>query len=202
MKPYLNLQELIFEYQTKVQRLFKDQTWFSLEDEENILKKMGDFYATKKDPFERSCVEGHFTASCLLVNPKTKKMVLTHHKKLKSWLQLGGHCDGAKDLADVALKEAKEESGILKLDFSPQLKANNNSPLAFDFDIHTIPQNKKDPQHLHLDVRFLLETFEEQLEISDESMDLKWFYPVEIKKISQEKSLLRLVQKYLVLESR
>ena len=37
---------------------------------------------------------------------------MTHHRKLRMWLQLGGHADGEKNLFKVALREAEEESGI------------------------------------------------------------------------------------------
>ena len=44
-----------------------------------------------------------------------QRVLLTHHRKLDRWLQLGGHADGDRDLARVALKEAEEESGLAGL---------------------------------------------------------------------------------------
>ena len=66
-------------------------------------------------PFERANLAGHLTASALVVAPHPsggRRALLTHHRKLGRWLQLGGHCDGDADLAHVALREAIEESGI------------------------------------------------------------------------------------------
>jgi len=62
--------------------------------------------------FERDCWRGHITGSAWLVNGAGTHVLLTHHRKLKMWLQLGGHSDGDPDTASVALREATEESGL------------------------------------------------------------------------------------------
>ena len=65
----------------------------------------------ESDPavFERSHLAGHFTGSAWLVSADGERVLLTHHRKLGRWLQLGGHADGDADLAQVALREAEEE---------------------------------------------------------------------------------------------
>ena len=63
-------------------------------------------------PFERSRLAGHFTAGVWLVSADGARILMTHHRKLERWLQLGGHADGDRDMAQVALKEAEEESGL------------------------------------------------------------------------------------------
>jgi hypothetical protein len=45
--------------------------------------------------FVRECLDGHLTASALVVNPKTGMVLLHNHKKLNKWLQFGGHEDGS-----------------------------------------------------------------------------------------------------------
>ena len=67
------------------------------------------------DPFRRERLAGHFTASCWLVDRDGGRVLLTHHKKVGLWLQLGGHADGERDLRIAALKEAEEESGLREL---------------------------------------------------------------------------------------
>jgi len=115
---------------------------------------------------QRSCVPGHLTASSLIVHADGQRGLFTQHKKLNRWLQLGGHCDGDANLAAVALREAIEESGIPNLIIDP-------TPV--DLDIHTIPARKADPEHLHLDTRFLIFAPEgAQYVVSDESHDLAW----------------------------
>lgn len=192
---YLTLPELATQYKEQLMPSFHSESWFSEERELKTLNEMKAFFHQETNPFERSCLKGHFTASCLLVNPKTKQFVLTHHRKLGLWLQLGGHADGMENLAEVALKEAEEESGLKKLSFSRSLMSEGN-PLPVDFDIHVIPASKKDPEHLHLDVRFIVEAEDCALKISDESLDLKWFTAEEAGEVSDEESLLRLIKKY------
>ena len=195
---YFDLNELINHYQKETQKYFLSSSWFNVKKENKTLEKMKKFFAEQKNPFERSCQAGHFTGSCWLINPAGDKAALCFHKKLKLWLQLGGHCDGCPDLSEVSMKEAQEESGIKNLEFWPFLKKEKKA-LAFDFDIHTIPENKKDLEHLHLDVRFVIQAKESDLVLSDESLDLKWFAFNEIKNITQEESVTRQLDKFLLL---
>ena len=62
-------------------------------------------------------------------------MLLTHHRKLDRWLQLGGHSDGESDPRQVALREAQEESGLARFRFLPEA----SDPLPLDLDVHPIP---------------------------------------------------------------
>ncbi len=136
------------------------------------------------DAHQRSCVEGHLTASALVVDARGERALLTHHKKLGRWLQLGGHCDGDADLAAVALREATEESGIAGLAIEP-------API--DVDIHTIPARRGEPEHLHLDTRFVVRAPPGATErISDESLALRWFAPDELATIATDDSVRRL----------
>lgn len=143
-------------------------TYNPTESSEIICKRsMLDFISMHADCFERSCIPGHFTGSCWLVNASFDKALLTHHAKLDIWLQLGGHCDGISDLLQVALQEAKEESGL-----------NNIVALStqiFDIDVHEVPARKNEARHMHYDVRFLLQTQDEApVVVSAESKDLLW----------------------------
>ena len=196
----LDLPEFILEYKKKIQPLFKDKPWFSLESDNLVLEKMKHFFLSEKSPFERTNLSGHFTASSLIFNPKTEKIILTHHRKLNKWFQLGGHCDGVENLLIPAMQEAREESGLKNISFS-SLSQSKDIPLPIDFDIHVIPARLNEPEHLHLDVRFLLETNEETLNISHESLALKWFSIKEARQVSAEESLLRLLDKFEFLNS-
>lgn len=118
------------------------------------------------DPFRRERLAGHFTASAWVVDRGGARTLLTHHRKLGLWLQLGGHCDGERDLALAALKEAEEESGLGGLSIEREL---------FDLDRHWIPEHKGVPAHWHYDVRFVVHAgADEDFSVSDESHALAW----------------------------
>ncbi len=135
--------------------------------EKKFKKQLIAFVQQYPNCFERSLEVGHITASCWLVNKDNSKALLMHHTKLDKWFQLGGHCDGDSNVLHVALKEAQEESGIDTI--SPISKA------LFDIDIHLIPANKKEKEHYHYDVRFLLQvTSDQQLTQNRESKELRW----------------------------
>lgn len=124
------------------------------------------------DPYSRTRLAGHFTASSWLVDRSGTRTLLTHHRKLQRWLQLGGHADGERELADVALREAQEESGLQGLQVDRQL---------FDLDRHWIPERGDVPGHWHYDARYVVHTGDdEQYVVSEESLDLAWRNIVDI----------------------
>lgn len=146
------------------------------------------FLQADKNPFSRKNQHGHFTGSAWIVNPDKSKILMTHHKKIGKWVQLGGHADDEEDLLKVSQREAKEESGL------------NNfvilSKEIFDMDIHEVPSIGSEPKHLHYDIRFLLEANpEESIIVSDESYDVAWIELDKIQQINSEDSIIRMVKK-------
>lgn len=139
------------------------------EEEIHAKKLMLDFITANSNCFERSLQLGHFTGSAWIANYDNSQFLLTHHKKLNTWLQLGGHADGDSDIIAVAMKEAYEESGLTSLELV--------FPEIFDIGVHEIPEYKGIPVHYHYDVRFLLKVTDhlDEIHISDESNDLRWF---------------------------
>jgi 8-oxo-dGTP pyrophosphatase MutT (NUDIX family) len=115
--------------------------------------------------------------------------LLTHHKKLGRWLQVGGHSDGCADPLAVAIKEAEEESGLAVTALAAE---------AFDIDVHEIPARKSDPAHFHFDIRFVLQAREgEAFQVSDESHDLAWVPVQRLADYTNEESMLRMARKWL-----
>lgn len=122
------------------------------------------------DPYVRERLEGHFTASSWLVSRDGSRTLLTHHRKLGLWVQPGGHADGDRDLARVALREAEEESGLTGLALGAGIWAG-----IFDLDRHWIPEHKRVPAHWHYDVRYVVQAgADEEFVVSEESHALAW----------------------------
>jgi 8-oxo-dGTP pyrophosphatase MutT (NUDIX family) len=146
------------------------------------------FVEANADCLQRVCVPGHLTGSAWVIDPTRTRTLLTHHRKLGKWLQPGGHADGEENLLEVALREAREESGLTKLRVV--------SPDVFDVDRHWIPANGNVPGHYHFDVRFLLEADPaEPLTVSDESHDLAWVELPKVTELNPEASMVRMVWK-------
>ena len=136
----------------------------------------------------RGCYDdGHVTASGFVVNPSRDRCLLTHHKKLGMWLQLGGHCAPPELVPVAARREVLEETG---------LEATHVAHEIFDLDIHDIPATAIEPQHKHYDVRFCFECNDaETLTLSSESHELRWIPLDEIESVTHEDSIRRMVRK-------
>ncbi len=161
-------------------------------DESDCVSRIISLVTTNPDCFERRCLPGHITASVWIASADRQRYLLTHHKKLNRWLQLGGHADGNPDICAVALREAREESGMRQFDFVPATQ----DPSLIDVDVHRIPAIGNDPAHDHHDLRFLLIAGPDQhIAVSDESHDLAWFELDRLERWITEASLLRLARK-------
>lgn len=117
--------------------------------EEQDRARMTEFARRHEDPFNRKIPEGHFTGSGLVMSMDGSRVLLLHHAKLHRWLQPGGHGETGETSGEaVASREVAEETGLV-----PRLHP--TAPRPFDVDIHTIPARKTDPEHEHLDLRYL-----------------------------------------------
>lgn len=127
-----------------------------------------DFCRRHDDALFRSCLDGHLTGSAFVVDSRGESVLLIHHRKLGRWLQPGGHADGQGNLAIVALSEVREETGLEDLTLLLP---------AFDIDVHVIPARPGEPEHLHLDLRFVMVADSAQsLTLAEgEVYDAKWF---------------------------
>lgn len=149
-----------------------------------------EFASTHSDCCRRSCAPGHFTASAWILSPDADAVLLTHHKKLQRWLQLGGHIEADQSLTQAALREAYEESGLAQLDLLDSA--------LFDLDVHAIPARADEPQHWHYDLRFLLRATDLHYTVSAESHQLAWLSLQELQHQARHQQLDASMQRMLL----
>ena len=93
------------------------------------------------DPFDRAADPVHVTGSAIITG--SRGTVLHLHKRLRLWLQPGGHIDAGETPWDAAVRETKEETGLLG-------RHPEGGPCLFHLDAHPAGD------HFHLDLRYLL----------------------------------------------
>ncbi len=121
----------------------------------------------------------HFSSSAMIFNKTMTKTLLIYHKLYDSWGWTGGHMDGDTDFLKVALKEAKEETGLKHLDV---LK---DTPISIEVLPVWFHYKRGLPisSHLHLNASFILIADETELlyQNEEETHGVKW---VDIKDIT------------------
>jgi 8-oxo-dGTP pyrophosphatase MutT (NUDIX family) len=95
----------------------------------------------------RAFTSGHITTSGLVLSPDGHRVLLVFHRRLRRWLQPGGHVEpGDPDIMAAARREVAEETAVeLDLDIAPMLVG---------IDVHHIPASDVEPAHVHHDLVF------------------------------------------------
>lgn len=125
------------------------------------------------DVFDRSNDSYHFTASSWITNYDRTKILMIHHNLYQSWAWTGGHSDGNKNLLEVAIKEAKEETGLRNIHVL--------SDKIFSLEILSVNTHRKNgvhiPKHLHFNITYLLEADDSEVLVhkKDENSAVAWF---------------------------
>ncbi|WP_228982322.1 NUDIX hydrolase [Streptomyces sp. DH12] len=153
-------------------------------DQDDLRRTYLDHLAAHEDAMWKACAAGHLTASALVVDPERGRVLLTLHRKLRMWLQMGGHCEpGDRTVAEAALREATEESGVPGLALLP------GGPVRLD--------RHATPCAWHLDVQYAAVAPPGAVEaISDESLDLRWYAYDDVADVA-DASVVRLVERTL-----
>ncbi|MFI7298015.1 NUDIX hydrolase [Streptomyces sp. NPDC050121] len=151
------------------------------EGQEELRQTYLDHLGAHPDGMWKACGDGHITASALVIDPEHGRVLLTLHKKLRKWLQTGGHCEPVDaTLAAAALREGTEESGVLGLALLP------GGPVRLDRHLT--------PCAWHFDVQYAALAPAGAVEaMSDESLDLRWFPYAEVTGVADE-SVVRLLE--------
>lgn len=160
-------------------------------DKEIILKCIDTF----EEVLTRKNELAHMTSSAFVINKNRDKMLMVYHNIYDSWSWVGGHADGDSNLCAVALKEAKEETGIQNI--------NSASPEIFAIDVLPVSSHVKKgafvASHLHLSLTYLFIAEEEDaLTIKeDENSGVMWIPFDKIKKYSTEPHMIKVYEKLI-----
>lgn len=161
-------------------------------DKRIILSYIDRFY---EDILTRENEIAHMTSSGLILNKSLNKVLMIHHNIYKTWTWTGGHADGDNDMFEVALKEAKEETGV-----------ENILPITEDLaSIDIIPvyghikRDKYISSHLHLNTSYVLIADEKEKLIINklETSNVGWIEVNELYKYSNEPYLIEIYNKII-----
>ena len=130
-----------------------------------------------------------------ILNEARDKVLMIYHNLYNSWAWTGGHADGEADLLAVAIKEAKEETGVVNIrPLSAEIMSLDILPVWGH-----MKKGKYVSSHQHLNVSYLLVASEEDvLRIKeDENSNVGWIPINEIETYCQEPQMLPIYQKLL-----
>lgn len=158
-------------------------------DKDIILKYMDVF----DDVLTRKNEIGHLTSSCWIVNKDKTKVLMIYHNIYDSWSWTGGHADGDDNLLHVALKEAKEETGLKNVE---SLYDGIFSLEVIGVDGH-IKKGEYVSSHIHLNITYLLSADEDEATHikEDENSAVKWFNLDEAVSASNEPYMKKIYKK-------
>ncbi len=147
--------------------------YFPINEQEKTDKKMMlQFIKSNKNYLDRENLAGHFTSSAIILNNNFTKILLIHHNIYNSWGWTGGHNDGEEDTFLVALKEAREETGLSNFTTYEDI---------LGIDVIYVPNHIKKGifvgDHLHLNITYLFTAndLDEVTIKEDENSGVQWF---------------------------
>lgn len=166
------------------------------EQEQHDKEQMLAFMQANKNCLTRENTVAHFTTSIWTVNKEHTKVLMVYHNIYDSWAWVGGHADGVENLAEVALRELQEETGV------------KNARLVSDeiFSLETltvdghIKRGAYVSSHLHFNITYLAEAEESETLVvkEDENQAVKWFTFEEALEASTEAWMVENVYKKLI----
>ena len=157
--------------QTLISQLEDYTPWNEQEDRdrEEIIRQL----RSCPDIFTRENRNAHMTASAWIVDQTYTKVLMVYHNIYDSWSWIGGHADGETDLLSVAMREAREETGITRV--QPVTEK------IYSLEILTVDGHEKRgsyvSSHLHLNVTYLLKADDREAlrHKEDENKGAAWF---------------------------
>ncbi|WP_139653333.1 NUDIX hydrolase [Raoultibacter phocaeensis] len=151
--------------------------------------------ATRRDVFDRTAL-AHMACSIWTVDPTKTRTLMVHHNIYNSWSWIGGHADGERDLAAVALRELEEETGVREARLAPCG--------IYSLEVLTVNGHVKRGayvgSHLHLNVTYLaVASPDEPLRVkADENSGVQWVALDDVVGISSEPWIAERIYKKLI----
>ena len=155
-------------------------------DQMALYREYSDLIATDHRSLDRARLQGHFTASALLVDPIRAEVMLVMHPRVKRWLQMGGHIESTdQSFREAALRESREESGYAQIDVG-------QFPVRLDrHDVVCKSPTGEVIHSVHWDVQFLaLVDCTQVREITEEAQTRWWGFEESIPGLDHSVELL------------
>ncbi len=163
------------------------------EQEENDKKLILEFIKNNDNVLYRENEYAHMTSSGLIFNDELDKILMVHHNIYNTWSWTGGHADGESDLLKVAVKEAKEETGVADINVLDE------DIITLDI-LPVVPHVKRGKfvsGHIHFCISYALLADENSSTRAklDENSGVKWIKIDELEKYSNEPYLIGVYRK-------
>lgn len=142
----------------------------------------------------RENIFAHLTASSMIFNETGDKVLMVYHNIYRSWSWTGGHADGETDMLSVALREAREETGIHKLKVLGGLAAVDVLPVWGH-----VKQGCYVSSHEHLNFSYLFQAEEgERLRVKeDENSQVGWIPVAQLREKVSEPDMIPVYEKLI-----
>jgi ADP-ribose pyrophosphatase YjhB (NUDIX family) len=180
----MNYREEILKYQPVNEQ--------EMNDKKVILDYIDHFY---EDILTRENQIAHMTSSGLILNESLDKILMIHHNIYKTWAWTGGHADGDSDMLGVALKEAKEETGVMNIvSLTPELASIDIIPVYGH-----VKRGKYVSSHLHLNTSYILIADEKEALVvnQEETSGVGWIEVSRLSEYSNEPYLIGIYNKII-----
>ena len=154
------------------------------DQEQADLRRVRALAASAGDPWRRD-IPLHITASALIADPATGRVLLRWHQRQQAWLQVGGHGDpGESEPLAIALREGEEETGLGDLVPWPDAQLRHLAIVA-------VPAGRGEPAHEHADLRYFMATrTPEAIRPEHENAALRWLSLAQAREATSEANLL------------